>query len=314
MKGSAGMTSGIGPDRATGKVSSETVRELLFSRGATVVGFAPASRFEGAPAGHCATDMIPGARSVIVMGIKLVSTVVNWPQLVWEKQRQAVVNCWQVYDHGGFYAVNMRLEQMGMELAVAFEVGGHEAIFFSGSSDMTVTELNALRLYEGMVCPQPLDEEKLARLAPDLESPTRYTTPFSFRHAAVAAGLGTFGANNLALHPVFGPRIRWSVVITELEMDRYEEPLKTQVCLYDKGCRACINTCPYNVFHEVVRFEYAGQDHPWSVMRGKCYYSSIPCGGTCIQTCPAGTGDKKMKKAVAKRFSRSLPGGRQNED
>ena len=297
---------GITPDESTGKVSTKEVREFLFDRGATVVGLAPASAFADAPAGHRATDIIPNAESVIVMGVKLVSSLVDWPSLVWEQKRSTVFNAWMVYDEGCFDSPNIRLGQMAGELATAFEVNGYYSFFSPGSLGSTTTCLNAARLYAQMEYPQPLDREKLARLGPDLETPSRYEAPFSLRHAAVAAGLATFGANNLALHPEFGPRVRWNVVITELEMDRYDGPLTDAVCLYDKGCRKCIETCPYKIFQEPTRFEFAGQSHPWAAMTGgKCYYNSVPCGGTCIQVCPAGSGDKAMKKAVAQRFAQS---------
>ncbi len=75
-----------------------------------------------------------------------------------------------------------------------------------------------------------------------------------------------------------------------------------------KAAAGSIETCPYGVFKEVRRFEFAGLSHPWSGMDGKCYYNSVPCGGTCIQTCPAGTGDRQMKKAVAKRCAPAATG------
>ena len=290
---------------ASTKASSESVREFLLERGASAIGIAPASRFDAAPPGHSARDCVPEARSVIVFGIKLVSGIVDWPQLVWEQKRSVIMDCWRVYDQCGFDVINMRLEVLAMDLAVAFELGGHQAIFFPGSCDMTVTELNAMRLYATTEYPQPLDRAKIQRLAPDLESPTRYQAPFSFRHAAVAAGLATFGANNLALHPVFGPRIRFNSVITDCEVDQYDDPLPDPVCLHDKGCHACIDTCPHGVFHEVGRFTFAGQNHPWAAMRGNCYYNSVPCGGTCIQTCRAGSGDASMKRTVARRFAQT---------
>ena len=142
--------------------------------------------------------MIPAARSVIVFGIKLVSGVVNWPQLAWDDARAMRVAVWQVYDHGGFDAVNMRLEQIA-------ELGAHRQSTADARADLA---------------------------------------PFSFRHAAVRAGLATFGASNLALHPVLGPRTRFNVVISEAELDQYDSPLTEAVCLYDQGCRECIRTCP----------------------------------------------------------------------
>ncbi len=285
--------------------SSVTVKQFLLDRGATVAGVAPAPAFEGAPAGHSAEDVLPGARSVIVFGIKLVSGVVNWPQLIWQDDTKTRRDCWRVYDHCAFNTPNTRLMQIGMELAIDLELDGAQAIFFPGSDNMSVTELNAERLYKELGMPQPLDQEKITRLAPDLEKATRYAAPFSYRHAAVAAGLATFGASNLALHPIFGPRIRWNVVITDQEFEQYDPPLTEQVCLYDKGCRVCIETCPYEVFGEVRRFEFAGLSNPWATMAGTCYYNSTPCGGTCLQTCPAGRGDVQMKRQMARRFPTS---------
>lgn len=285
--------------------SSATVKDFLVKKGATMVGIAPALAFKDAPDGHRATDIITNAKSVVVFGIKLVSGVVNWPQLVWDDSHTTRKICWQVYDHCGFEGVNKRLEHIAMDLAIEFELEGSHAVFFPGTYSMSLTEFYHLRLLgEGALeCPQPLDPEKLAGLKSNLESPQAL---FSYRHAAVMAGLATFGANNLALHPVFGPRIRFSVVITDAKVDRYDKPLKESVCLYDKGCRACIETCPYGVFKELRRFEFAGLSHPWLEMyHGRCQFNNLLCGGTCIQTCPAGTGDKVMKKLVAKRFSKS---------
>ncbi len=216
--------------------SSTAVKDFLSEKGATEVGIAPATAFADAPCGHRATDLVPEAKSVIVMGLKLVSGVVNWPHLVWDDSRDTRFACWRVYDHCGFDAVNMRLEQMAMDLAIALELQGQQTIFFPGSNDMTVTELNALRLYGAMDYLQLADKKKITDLKAGLELPSRYGAPFSFRHAAVAAGLATFGANNLALHPVFGPRMRFNVVITDKELDQYDRPLTESVCLYDKGC------------------------------------------------------------------------------
>ena len=41
---------------------------------------------------------------------------------------------------------------------------------------------------------------------------------FSQRHAAVAAGLGSWGRNNLVLHPKMGSRARFTTVICDLQL------------------------------------------------------------------------------------------------
>ncbi|MEI8004320.1 MAG: epoxyqueuosine reductase, partial [Methanothrix sp.] len=41
---------------------------------------------------------------------------------------------------------------------------------------------------------------------------------FSHRHAALLAGLGNFGINNMLLTPQYGPRVRFGSVFTEAEL------------------------------------------------------------------------------------------------
>ena len=47
------------------------VKNLLKSEGADLVGIAPASRLDGAPAGHRPRDILSGAKSVVVAGLHL---------------------------------------------------------------------------------------------------------------------------------------------------------------------------------------------------------------------------------------------------
>jgi epoxyqueuosine reductase QueG len=58
----------------------------------------------------------------------------------------------------------------------------------------------------------------------------------SLRHAAVAAGLGNFGRNNLVIHPKMGSRVVFSAVITDLELP--SDPAVTEKLCTD--CMACV--------------------------------------------------------------------------
>ncbi len=62
----------------------------------------------------------------------------------------------------------------------------------------------------------------------------------SARHAAVAAGLGSFGRNNLVLHPEFGSRVIFTEVITDLELPG-DPPLAEKLC---NDCNDCVEACP----------------------------------------------------------------------
>lgn len=63
---------------------------------------------------------------------------------------------------------------------------------------------------------------------------------FSLRHAAVAAGLGRFGRNNLVIHPRFGARVTFNAVITNLELES-DPPVTEDPCIH---CNICVDNCP----------------------------------------------------------------------
>lgn len=87
----------------------------------------------------------------------------------------------------------------------------------------------------------------------------RLISNWSHRHIAFAAGLGTFGLNNMLITRS-GCCGRYFTIVTNLDVDP-DEPLKEELCLYKKNgsCGICVNNCPA----EALRFE--GYD------RQKCY-------------------------------------------
>lgn len=58
----------------------------------------------------------------------------------------------------------------------------------------------------------------------------------SLKHAAVAAGLGLFGINNLVLTQRYGSRVRFGMVITEAELNP-DELLKNEITQNRSVCR-----------------------------------------------------------------------------
>lgn len=60
-------------------------------------------------------------------------------------------------------------------------------------------------------------------------------------HRAVArhAGLGWIGRNNLLVNPIYGARVRYSTVLTDLMLP-YDTPLDEDCGL----CRRCVEVCP----------------------------------------------------------------------
>jgi epoxyqueuosine reductase len=77
--------------------------------------------------------------------------------------------------------------------------------------------------------------------------PMDYSTPekigvaeVSLRHAAVAAGLGTFGHHNLVVHPRFGTRVIFAAVLTKLDLAP-DPPVDKSPCT---DCGLCVSSCP----------------------------------------------------------------------
>lgn len=63
---------------------------------------------------------------------------------------------------------------------------------------------------------------------------------FSHRHAAIAAGLGTWGRHNLVLHPTLGARVLFSTILTDMELAS-DPPVKEPLC---NSCNLCVESCP----------------------------------------------------------------------
>lgn len=233
--------------------------------GASVVGFAPVERFEGAPPGHHPADLLPGARSVATFGIRLLDRVLEWPDLLSgspffpETIRQKALDR-GFYDRSGYGIVNDQLNAVALRLANHLEDIGHASVFFPAT-------------YGAL-------PEELANIP----------AMFSQRHAAVRAGLGQFGLNNVVVTPRYGPRIRFNSVITRVALPA--TPLPTERLCRGSACATCLHACPADALHVLPRSneDEAWLDPPsrtkWAECRGG--RNEHFCRGRCLRVCPIG--------------------------
>lgn len=116
---------------------------------------------------------------------------------------------------------------------------------------------------------------------------------FSHRHAALLAGLGNFGINNMILTPGYGPRVRFGSILSTADLPP-DPILDIPLCT---RCMQCVEMCPSNALNKWI--------YPKGLTdkRACCSYSAelneryiSPCG-ICIKVCPVGEDRTKFGRA-----------------
>jgi len=255
-------------------IKKSDIIDFAKAQGASKIGFAGVSRFSGAPEGHRPCDFIPGAKTVISMGVKLPSRLVDWEGLLARSANMPNDDVrWEVesshwYGRVGYEAMNNRLDQLGLMLSIYLEELGFASLSFPAT---------------------------YASHADIMQKVTGYFAPFSHRHAAVLAGLGEFGYNNLVVTPEYGPRIRFMSVVTEAEIE--QDPLPGKPVCLGKSCLACVKACglPDENAHAISpsadRNDSVFIDMPSIVDKYACftkYGGRARCWGKCMAACPVG--------------------------
>lgn len=249
-------------DKLTKEVST-----WLKKNGASLVGVASVERFEGAPKGHHPLDFVPKAKSVVTFGVALLHQALYWEEhmleseIVLPERRKDILQNY-FYTEVGYNMVNDLLNRLALGLSNLLESKGYFSIFF----------------------PATYDHEYWESIASGI--PSKWGL-LSQRHAAVRAGLGEFGLNNVVVTPEYGPRIRFNSVITEAELTP-SELVQKKVCLGEK-CSICVKKCPGAISlrtgfdaKAVWYLPPSKTDIPLcDKLRPKEY-----CYGRCIKVCP----------------------------
>jgi len=258
---------------------TSSIKEYILGEGADLVGIAPVGRFTGAPVGHRPLDFLPTAKSVISFGIRLVDSVVDYHEYLLgaesriPKRNRATLLVRNFYLELGHYVQDHELNLLAVKVALKLEGQGFKTL--PTPATQTAGELLLSNFY-GF---------------------------FSQRHAAVRAGLGEFGYNNLVLNPEFGPRVRYGSVITEAEFD-YNPLLSEKVCLRET-CRKCLEVCvgcaialKKNINVEQVFIDTPAVTDPELCIQRVNGRTTMGCTfyGTCLRVCPVQINLRKYEK------------------
>ena len=257
---------------------------------APMVGIASADRFSGAPSGRRPQELLPGARSVIAFVLPVLRANLNLKEIMekyhilsdrvevkpagpgateWQRQTMTEVYNPRQHYYTHFYGrtcyetQNCEEERIAYQTALWLERKGYDTLILSVASGATYFP------------PPP---------------PAEYGSIFSFRHAAVAAGLGELGMNNIFMTREWGPRVRLGAVITKAPLEP-DPMMKETLCLGEK-CMICVKECPAKAFgppFELYNLTIAGKPMTLArVDKAKCLNRTVICSGNCHNLCPIG--------------------------
>ncbi|MFA5027955.1 MAG: hypothetical protein WC713_08750 [Candidatus Methylomirabilota bacterium] len=247
---------------------TETMRERALAEGAVLFGVAGVDRFDGAPRGHHPAEMVRGARSVLTIGIPLLEQVSDWEELFRDSElvpadlRKTMLQDY-LYSVVNYDFINDRLDQIALSLSIALQARGFRSLMFPATYGPRHRQFH--------------------EMMPGLFG------LFSQRHAAVRAGLGEFGLNNVVVTPEYGPRVRFNSVITQAPL--VPSPLLAEKVCLGTGCLRCVERCGA-VIRLLPGFDEGAVwlDPVSRTDKAACRAQRREefCYGSCLTVCPVG--------------------------
>ncbi len=191
------------------RISAEFVKKAALRGGADLVGIASIDRFDKYPEDKRPESLLPGTKSVIVVGVRVLLDTVKPNHLL------------SALHH---ITLNMYHNQIAYDIGRLLDDKGYSAVVIPHRI--------------GNLDPDLRKSGDYMNIYPKLFG-------ISTRHAAVEAGLGILGKSRLLITSRFGPRQRVAAVITDVRLkpDR-KLTSKEAEKLCPPACHACIKACP----------------------------------------------------------------------
>ncbi|MDD4871635.1 MAG: hypothetical protein PHR77_13845 [Kiritimatiellae bacterium] len=240
--------------------SAKKVKDYALMCGADIVGITSMDRFEGIPKLLDPRNIFPEAKSMIVLGFRLLR------------------GNFRGIEEGTFFS--------------AYNIMGHEGVrwVFQPVTLWNFTKLIENEGYEAIPIPDNFPWSNIDNLNPDeigtdfinvnpstfgkidgnFSRPVSEGKPypdvfFQLKVAAFCAGLGEIGYSGTFLTPEFGPRQMFAAVITDAVLE--PDPLFTgKLCEKDKCKMICVKDCPSHAISEkeMVKIKVAGKELEWA--------------------------------------------------
>ena len=180
-----------------------------------------------------------------------------------------------IWYHELYRTVNTLLDQAGYRIASALTADGHPSVWIPRDGYGSISVLK--------------------------DRPVAF---FSHRHAALLAGLGNFGTNNMLLTPEFGPRVRFASILTVAEIE--PDPIREKpLCI---RCQRCVKACPVHAL-DGGAYPEGLTDRKTCAMRSEALSKRFisPCG-ICIKVCPVGEDRTRFGREDMGIYDEDAPG------
>ena len=227
-------------------LTAQKVKDFALAKGLDLVGVANIERFKGAPTRMHPAEIMPEAKSVIVVARRILRG--NWRGI-------EEGTYWPTYTYFGYHGLlnSFFIVRPLYETCCFIEDFGYEAFPYFPSGPEHVPPREPLR--PGAVA---------------------HDVDLAIRIAGVAAGIGEFGWAKVFLTKKFGPRVRLHAIITDAELE--PDPLMEPGTLCTK-CMACVGGCPSKAIPHIkdgktVKIQIEDKVYEWGdVQMGRCTLS-----------------------------------------
>ena len=228
-------------------LTSAKVKNIAKECGADIVGIASMDRFEGAPKQMDPRYIFPDAKSMIVMGFRILRGALRGIE---------EGTFFSTYSSMGYASINKIYQPMTLwNLCKVIEDNGYEAVPIPNQFPWTNTDSSG-KNPDKTGLPRP---EFSKPVSPEKPAPDVFV---HLRIAAFCAGLGEIGYSKMFLTPEFGPRQRLAAVITDMPLD--SDPVMEPGTICDR-CMACVKDCTGQCISskKTVKITLAGKQVEW---------------------------------------------------
>lgn len=221
--------------------TNSSLQDCISSLEVDAVGIANSDKWQGTELGEQVLGLLPLARSLVVMAMEIYPEVLN---LAKPERIMGTAPMYELLERHLEY-LSGRLTKAAYDLARVSRRTGFKALPLPSRG-----------------C--PTDNRFLKAV-------------LSYKAAAQAAGLGHLGMNGLIVSPQFGPRLIFSVCLTEAKL-----PSTAEVPEACRSCNTCVSKCPSGALG------WPENDELYVINKFACQAYRNAAGGCseCMRQCP----------------------------